>query len=78
MTAVKERFMKMVTENLTDVPDDEVQDIAQIGHQNDQQQRAQDLGTVHRHHVAHQAEDADGGDVDDHGHDLHEIGRAHV
>ena len=41
-----------------------------VGHQNDLQQRQQHTGAVGSHHGADQGEHADGGELEDHGHDL--------
>ena len=47
-------------------------DVAEIGHADDNQQVADDGRAVDGHDVCHQAEDADRGELDDHHHDLHD------
>ena len=47
-------------------------DIADVGNADDERELADDLRTVDRDNVGHQAEHADRGEADDHHHDLHD------
>ena len=53
------------------VDQDRLQNIADIGRQQDDGQGAQDLRAVFRHHGGDEAENTDGAEGDDHFHDLH-------
>ena len=51
------------------VHQDHVDDVADVSGQQHQTQRAEDLGTLSGHDPSHQAENADGGDLQDEAHD---------